>query len=114
MQLTDARSRELLCTHGVYSTEACDKCGVLLGPIRWTIRGEAGVWCSRKSRDGVDHNPYVCRGCGTSLVGKRRGAMYCDRTCRMRTVRREVMDSANTVNMPVQKTGVAGVISAFG
>jgi hypothetical protein len=114
MQLTDAQSRILLQTHGVYVTEACDRCKAILGPIRFTRQDDAGAWCSRSCRDGVDHNPAVCRGCGTSLVGKRRGAIYCDRTCRMRTVRKQVRNSANIVNTHIQKTGVADTISGFG
>ena len=114
MRLSEAQSRELLQTHGVYVTEACDRCGQILGHVRYTRRNQPGEWCTRACRDGVDHSPNVCRGCGTSLVGKRRGSIYCDRTCRMRTVRNEVRDSANIVNTPIQKTGVTGAISVFG
>jgi hypothetical protein len=114
MQITEAQSRELLQTHGVYVTEVCDRCGKILGAVRFARQGDAGAWCSRACRDGVDHSPTVCRGCGTSLVGKRRGAIYCDRTCRMRTVRKEVRNSANIVNTPIQNTGVADTISGFG
>jgi hypothetical protein len=114
MQITETQSRELLQTHDVYVTEACDRCRQILGHVRYTRRDETGEWCSRACRDGVDKNPGLCRGCGTTLVGKRRGAMYCDRTCRMRTVRREVRDCANIVNTPIQKTGVAAAISGFG
>ena len=114
MQLSEAQRCELLCVHGTYVTDACDRCGAVIGPIRWTIRGVPGVWCSRKCRDGVDLNPTVCRGCRTSIVGKRRGAIYCDWTCRMRTVRKEVRNGTNIVDTPIQKTGVAPAISAFG
>src|ERR1035437_4906843 len=98
MRLSEAQSYELLRVHGAYVTEACDRCGTVLGPIRWTIRGVPEAWCSQKCRDGVDRQPGVCRGCGTALTGKRRGAIYCDRTCRMRTVRTEGRDCANIVN----------------
>jgi hypothetical protein len=114
MQLSEAQRCEHLRVHGTYVTEACDRCGAVLGPIRWTICGVPGSWCSRKCRDGVDHKPGLCRGCGTALTGKRRGAIYCDRTCRMRTVRKQVRNSANIVNTPIQKTGVEAAISAFG
>ena len=103
MRLSEKQSSQVLRTHGVYFTEVCDRCGRVIGPIRWTIRGEPGAWCSRKCRDGVDHQPGVCLGCGTSLAGERRGAMYCGRTCRMRKVRREVQDCANIVNTPIVK-----------
>jgi hypothetical protein len=114
MRLREAQSRALLRAHGTYVKEVCDKFGAVLGPIRWTIRGVPGAWCSRACRDGVDHNPGACRGCGTSLVGMPRGANYCGRTCRMRTVRREGRDCANIVNTSIQKTGVTDVISRFG
>ena len=114
MQLTEAQSRELIRTHGVYVTEACDRCGQILGHLRYTRRNESGEWCSRACRDGVDQNPGRCRGCGTSLDGKRRGAIYCDRTCRMRTVRKEVRNSANIVNTPIHDKGLTDTISGFG
>jgi hypothetical protein len=114
MQLSEAQRCELLRMHGTYLTEVCDKCGALLGPIRWTIHEVPGAWCSRSCRDGVNHQPGLCRGCGTALNGKRRRAIYCDRTCRMRTVRKEVRDSSNIVNTPIQKTGVTDAISGFG
>ena len=38
---------------GIYVTEACDTCGQLLDPVRYTRRGEPGEWCSRACRDGV-------------------------------------------------------------
>jgi hypothetical protein len=51
--LTETQSRELLAKHGVYVTEACDKCGKILGHVRFTRYGESGEWCSRECRDGV-------------------------------------------------------------
>ncbi len=113
MRLSEAQTCELLRVHGTYITDACDNCGRLLGPVRFTRQGQTGVWCSRACRDGVDHNPNVCRGCGTSLVGKRRGAIYCSRTCRMRTVRKEVLDGQNIVNTPIQNIGVKDANSGF-
>lgn len=114
MRLSEAQTGELLRVHGTYIADACDNCERLLGPVRFTRQGQTGVWCSRACRDGVDHNPSVCRGCGTSLVGKRRGAIYCDRTCRMRTVRKQVRNCANIVNTAIQNAGVESAISRFG
>jgi hypothetical protein len=114
MRLTSKQTRQLLHTHGVYVNEVCDRCDAVLGPIRFTRQGHTGAWCSRACRDGVDLIPGVCHGCGTSLVGKRRGTMYCHRTCRMRTVRKQVRNSANIVNTHIQKTGVADTISGVG
>ncbi len=53
MRLTEAQSRALLYKHGVYITEACDKCGKILGHVRFTRYGEAGEWCSRLYYDGA-------------------------------------------------------------
>jgi hypothetical protein len=38
---------------GIYATEACDQCGRMLGPVRFTRKGEEGVWYSRECRDGA-------------------------------------------------------------
>jgi hypothetical protein len=50
MLLTANQSRALLLRFGVYATETCDKCGQVLGPLRYTRQGESGVWCSRSCR----------------------------------------------------------------
>src|SRR5437879_1197425 len=52
MRLTEAQSRELLAKHDVYATEACDKCGKILGYVRFKSYGEQGEWCSLLCRDG--------------------------------------------------------------
>lgn len=41
----------------IYAVSACDKCGQVLGGVRYTRRGEPGEWCSELCRDGVviDH-----------------------------------------------------------
>jgi hypothetical protein len=54
MKLTETQSRELLQKHGVYVTEACDKCGKILGHVRFSRFGEQGEWCSRLCRDGTE------------------------------------------------------------
>jgi hypothetical protein len=114
MQLTETQSRDMLRVHGACVTEACDRCGRILGHVRWTILGESGEWCSRRCRDGMDHKLGVCCGCGTPLAGKRRGAMYCGRTCRMRTVRRAAQEPATIVNTAIANKGLRGAISQFG
>jgi hypothetical protein len=45
---------KLKAERGIYVTEACDQCGALLGPLRWTRAGEPGVWCQRSCRDGAE------------------------------------------------------------
>jgi hypothetical protein len=54
VRLTEAQSRALLAKHGVRVTEACDQCGQILGPVRFTRYGEPGEWCSRECRDGLE------------------------------------------------------------
>jgi len=51
----------LLEKHGCYITEVCDKCGQILGPERFTLPGEDGVWCSRKCR-GDAERPVIRKG----------------------------------------------------
>lgn len=53
MKLTKEQSQKLLHERGIWVTEACDKCGRLLGAVRYTRRGESGEWCSELCRDGV-------------------------------------------------------------
>ena len=53
MKLTTEQSYALLEKHRSYVTEACEKCGRILGPVRYTRKGETGVWCSRECRGDV-------------------------------------------------------------
>jgi len=102
MRLTSELSHALLERHGCYVTEVCDKCGQILGPVRFTRRGEAGVWCSRECRDGAEaHTPGTCKGCGARLPeGKRRGSLYCDDACRKLSTRSRT-DELSRTNGPV-------------
>ena len=53
MKLNKEQSLTLLLEHGIWVTEACDKCGQLLGAVHWTKRGEPGEWCSAWCFGGV-------------------------------------------------------------
>ena len=68
MRLTEAQSRDLLAKHGVYVSEACDKCGKILGHVRFTHYNEPGEWCS-----------YLCRD-GTAEPVRRKGGSYHEST----------------------------------
>jgi RNase P subunit RPR2 len=102
----EVRSR-LQEERGIYVTEACDRCGQLLGPVRFARKDEPGVWCSRECRDGKEaHAPGTCKHCHATLPkGKRRGALYCDDACkqaahRSRTDTEPVLDSKLSITKP--------------
>jgi hypothetical protein len=80
MRLTEEQSRSLLVKHGAYVTEVCDKCGKILGPVRFTRYGQTGEWCS----DGFERKAGTCLGCGVPLNGKRKGAVFCSDVSRKR------------------------------
>ncbi len=91
----------------IYVTEACDHCGQLLGPIRFTRKDESGVWCSRECRDGKEtHAPGTCKHCHATLPkNQRRGASYCDHACkqaayRSKTDTKPVLDAKLSVTNP--------------
>jgi hypothetical protein len=89
MQLSIEDSRALLSKFGIYATEACDRCGQILGPVRFTRAAESGAWCSRTCRDGATaHAPGTCHECRGSLYGLRAGTRFCSDTCRQRSCRK--------------------------
>ena len=51
MRLLPSQSYALLERFGCYVKDVCDKCGQILGPVRYTRRGEAGEWCSRNAAE---------------------------------------------------------------
>ena len=102
MRLTVQQSYALLEKHGCYVTEACDKCGQILGALRFTRKDSRGEWCSRKCRDGAEeHAPGTCKACGCRLPeGKRRGTLYCDDACRKAATRSRNAELSRT-NKPI-------------
>ena len=89
VKLNLEQSQKLLQEHGIWITEACDRCGRLLGSVCWTQRGEPGDWCSAECRDGVEAAPHkarqrACRQCGISLQGKRADSEFCSDVHRKR------------------------------
>ena len=89
MRLTTEQSYALLEKRGCYASQACDKCGQILGPVRFARRNDSGAWCSRDCRDGAAaHAQGTCKTCKAQLPeGKRRGAMYCDDACKQAAYR---------------------------
>jgi hypothetical protein len=54
------KSHQLLANYGCFAREICDKCGIVLGAVRYTRHGESGVYCSRECRGGA-HRPATLR-----------------------------------------------------
>ncbi len=50
MLLTIQQGYELLANYGCFAREICDKCGVVLGAVRFTRYGESEAYCSRECR----------------------------------------------------------------
>jgi len=44
------KSYELLARYGFFAREICDKCGIVLGAVRFTRHGESEVYCSPECR----------------------------------------------------------------
>ncbi len=61
MILSTAQAHDLLSRHGVFAREACDRCGAILGAVRYARRGESGVWCSSECR-GDGERPRIRKG----------------------------------------------------
>jgi len=107
MRITEEQSRALLESYGAFVTEACDKCGKILGPIRFTRYGQMGEWCSKGCRDGFERKTGTCLGCGVPLNGKREGAVFCSDVCRKRSRAKVLRGIAET---PIEKSGLRGAI----
>lgn len=115
MKLTPEQSRKVLAEHGCWITEACDRCGKLLGAVRYTLRGQSGEWCSQLCRDGEAAKPIgMCHGCGAALTGKRRGTKFCGDTCRKRDAKRNGEDRANYRGMSLESKPLTGASEGFG
>jgi hypothetical protein len=50
MELNTSQVSKLAAEHRIFARYRCDKCGRLLGAVRFTRRGDAGEWCSRECR----------------------------------------------------------------
>ena len=60
MLLAIQKSYELLAKYGFFAREICDKCGIVLGAVRFTRHGESEVYCSRECR-GDAHRSATLR-----------------------------------------------------
>lgn len=78
--------------HNRMPYETCDGCAkpilplhdgnTLLGPYRFTRKGDKRVYCSRECRDGFKWEPGTCRRCGKSLEGRPKNTQFCSDACR--------------------------------
>jgi hypothetical protein len=89
MKLKREQCEKLLREFGIWVAEACDKCGQLLGSVRWTRKDNLGEWCSKVCRDGVaagapKSNLNGCLECGVTLDGKRSDSRFCSATHKKR------------------------------
>jgi hypothetical protein len=115
MQLTTQQGYSVLARHGCYVTEVCDKCGRILASVRYTHAGDSRVWCSRVCRDGEEaHAPGTCKTCRASLVGLRRGALFCSDTCRKRNAKQKVLTGANYRGIAAHSKGLKKADRGFG
>ena len=116
MKLTAEQSQKIFQEHGVWVTEACDKCGAILGPIRYMRRSEPGrAWCSYACRDGVEHkSPGLCQTCGSPLSGKRKGTRFCSDVCRKRDAKQNGLTDSNYRGMAAHSKGLTGGGIGFG
>ena len=93
MQLSREQQDGLKAQQGICANEVCDKCQKPLDHIRYTRRDEAGEWCSRLCRDGVDAaERYTatrkqakgrCWQCSLPMpADQRTDSKFCDSACK--------------------------------
>src|SRR5205823_14378517 len=84
---------ELLANYGFFAREICDKCGIVLGAVRFTRHGEAEVHCSRE-----------CRGDAQGSATHRQGRPRKYRTDRERRAAKTRQQQVYRSNPNVEKT----------
>jgi len=52
------KSYELLANYGCFAREICDKCGIVLGAVRFTRYGESEGYCSRECRGDAHRSAF--------------------------------------------------------
>jgi hypothetical protein len=62
MLLAIQKSYELLANFGCFAREICDKCGIVLGAVRFTRHGESEVYCVRECRGDAQRSATHRRG----------------------------------------------------
>ena len=76
MLLTIQKSYELLANFGFFAREICDKCGIVLGAVRFTRHNESKVYCCRECRGDAQRFAIYRRGrpCKYKTSRERRAA----------------------------------------
>ena len=98
--------KRLLEERGIHVTEACDACGQLLGPVRYTRRGEPGEWCSGKCR-GDEERRLIRKG-GRPRKYRTKEQRRAAKTNLQRVYR----DRLNVEKTPLQLTASKGLADA--
>jgi hypothetical protein len=62
MLLPIKKSYALLAKYGCFARETCDKCGIVLGAVRFTRHGELEVYCARECRGDAQRSATHRRG----------------------------------------------------
>jgi hypothetical protein len=62
MLLPIKKSYELLAKYGCFAREICDKCGIVLGAVRFTRYNASKVYCSRECRGDAQRSATHRRG----------------------------------------------------
>jgi len=100
MRLTPAQQEKIKRERGICVNEACDKCGRLLGSVRWTRKDQPGEWCSRECRDGQAQAANAQARISRRSAG--RPAKYTSDRAREKARREQ-----NAVNQRASRTGVS-------
>jgi hypothetical protein len=93
MLLAIQKSYELLANFGFFAREICDKCGIVLGAVRFTRHNESKVYCCRE-----------CRGDAERCATHRRGRPRKYKTERERRAAKTRQQQAYRSHPNVEKT----------
>jgi hypothetical protein len=96
MLLATQKSYELLAKYGFFAREICDKCGTVLGAVRFARGDASGVWCSRE-----------CRGDGDRRTSRKGGRprKYKTENDRRQAERRQNAERQKALRARVQRNG---------
>lgn len=122
MRLRREQQERLTHELGIRANEACDKCGKILGAVRYTRRNAPGEWCSRECRDGEAavqaHEARIARKAGRPLKYRsetaRRESVRAQNAARQRAHRVKRSSVTQNWQQPTDNTQVADAIFRSG